>query len=276
MGFIIFVIIIGLVVGAWFLFVQKGGLGMNKVPSELTDVKKFILSNFPYKEEPPVVVNTPLVTATTVPYTAPYLPPVVIKPNEEIHMASHHMQSGQVVADVVPSGTPNTVTLPKTGHVLSLPLLGATYGDAEMWPGYCNRVQAQCGAPGSDYTFKLMYAGDGAFHDTGGFKPDGSNWPITADRYYNPSQYAEGTDPNIYHPINPAVATSVILKDAYENPTVLMKSIPNDFQQAVYLDEKPIHSGFGPAKQYYTLSDGSVSSTPGPKLEEEVVVAQES
>jgi hypothetical protein len=81
--------------------------------------------------------------------------------------------------------------MPKTGHVLSLPQPGAVYGaGGEMWAGYCNRVQLQCGAPPGQYTAQLLYLGDGIFKDIGGFKPDGSNWPFAADRFYNRAAYA--------------------------------------------------------------------------------------
>jgi hypothetical protein len=107
-----------------------------------------------------------------------------------LNAVTHHQQGGYAIADIVPEGTPGTIWMPFTGHVLALPMPGPVYGKGEMWAGYLNRVQLQCGAPPGDYNGRGMYSGDAYFADLGGFKQDGSNWPLGADRYFNAAAYA--------------------------------------------------------------------------------------
>jgi hypothetical protein len=95
------------------------------------------------------------------------------------------MESLQAQIDpIVPPGTPGTVTLPQTGHVLSVPRpdLG------EMFVGYCTRVSAQCGG-NKDTVGALFSFGDAVFSKSGGYKADGTNWPVTADRFFSPILY---------------------------------------------------------------------------------------
>lgn len=94
-------------------------------------------------------------------------------------------QVGNAIVDpVVPEGTPTTVKMPVTGHVLSVarPDLG------EMFMGYCQRVSDQ--AEGNINTVGALMIGTAKlFKATGGFNPDGSNWPEAADRFYNMRAY---------------------------------------------------------------------------------------
>lgn len=120
---------------------------------------------------------------------APAPAPVVAQP-ATLDAVTHQIIGGRRIDDIVPPGTPGTVLLPKTGHVLSLPQPGPVYGEAEMWAGYVNRVQLQCGGEPGDYTARMWQAGDAMFKDLGGFKTDGSNWAVRADQYFNPLAYA--------------------------------------------------------------------------------------
>jgi hypothetical protein len=88
------------------------------------------------------------------------------------------------VDPILPRGFPGTVTMEKTGHVLSLPHpeLGETFVP------YCQRVSEQ--AHGQQVTVGALFAGTaGLFARFGGFKADGSNWPEAADCFYNLRSY---------------------------------------------------------------------------------------
>ena len=85
---------------------------------------------------------------------------------------------------IVPSGTPHTITLPNTGHTVSLPQPNAadpTHG--EMFIGYCMRVSAQChGQIGK--VGQLFLGSEYLFAPLGGFKTDGTDWPVAADAFF--------------------------------------------------------------------------------------------
>ena len=91
---------------------------------------------------------------------------------------------------LVPPGTPNTITLPNTGHTLSLPQPNAANPQqGEMFVGYCMRVSGQChGMIGE--VGKLFMGDDYLFAPLGGFKTDGTDWPVAADAFFNPSAYS--------------------------------------------------------------------------------------
>jgi hypothetical protein len=79
-----------------------------------------------------------------------------------------------------PQGTPGTVTLSATGHTLSV----AEADKGEMFMGYCRRVYQQ--AQGNrDDVGALVLGTDPWFARFGGFKADGSNWPMAADFFFN-------------------------------------------------------------------------------------------
>lgn len=92
------------------------------------------------------------------------------------------LASGVRVDPVAPSGTPGTVTLPKTGHVLSLPQV-----PAENFMGYCTRVVDQCS--GNEATLGALLGGMSDFLFPQGFNPDGTGWPEGADKFYNVRAY---------------------------------------------------------------------------------------
>jgi hypothetical protein len=120
--------------------------------------------------------------------------PAVLAPNPLYEMdanrlLTHVRQVGNMqVAPVVGKDCPDTVVLPETGHVLSIPRpdLG------EMFMGYCQRTAAQTtnddplrvlntlGAlfMGSDYLFAPEH-----------YKEDGSNWARAADKFANIKAY---------------------------------------------------------------------------------------
>lgn len=115
------------------------------------------------------------------------IPPTIAPPesvpqfDERGLLKGGSLYGGYRVDPIVPAGTPRTVTIGLTGHVLSVarPDLG------EMMGGYLTRVSAQAhGNP--NIVGALMIGGmDTYFSDFGGFKADGSNWPIVADLIYN-------------------------------------------------------------------------------------------
>jgi hypothetical protein len=88
------------------------------------------------------------------------------------------------------------VYLPATGHTLPLPQAHPTsYKDGEMFPGYVGRVADACGQHNQTVVSSALgslYQTDGAvtFRRTGGWTyPDVSNWPKTADEFWNPRAY---------------------------------------------------------------------------------------
>lgn len=97
----------------------------------------------------------------------------------------HQAPNGERRDDRCGPGTPGTVTLPLTRNTLSLP-----QADKEGWLGYVRRVSFQCGSD-MEKSGEAMYRGDEHFAEYGGFKADGSNWAIGADKLYNPNAYAD-------------------------------------------------------------------------------------
>jgi hypothetical protein len=103
----------------------------------------------------------------------------------------HVRQVGNARVDpVVGADCPNTVTLPKTGHTLSIPRpdLG------EMFIGYCTRVCDQAtNGKGDQFvgTVGALFLGcDGYFTLSGGtYSADGKDWPAAADCFYNQRAY---------------------------------------------------------------------------------------
>jgi hypothetical protein len=102
-----------------------------------------------------------------------------------------------LIGDVVPSGTPGTVTLKWTGHVLSLPMMDK----GEMLMGYMQRVYKQClgeriRSQGINpltaviADFKLP-DGSTCHMDT-----NGAGWPEFADKWYNEKAYDSNYDSN--------------------------------------------------------------------------------
>jgi hypothetical protein len=88
------------------------------------------------------------------------------------------------VDPVVGAGTPTTVTLPKTGHTLSV----ARTDLGEGFVGYCTRIADQAG--GNPNTVGALFLGTShLFERFGGYKADGSNWPQAADYFYNIRAY---------------------------------------------------------------------------------------
>ncbi len=96
---------------------------------------------------------------------------------------------GRRIDPVVEAGYPGTLTCPLTGHVLSVPQAAA----GEMFIGYCHRVIDQAtGGKGNDYWGSVggLFLGASYLFDRfGGFKEDGSNWHLGADRFFNMRAY---------------------------------------------------------------------------------------
>lgn len=83
------------------------------------------------------------------------------------------------VEPVVGADCPRTVTVAQTGHVLCEPRpdLGEGFS-AYLWR-VCEQCEGSLAQGGG-----IFFAGDHAFDRFGGFKADGSNWPIAADFWY--------------------------------------------------------------------------------------------
>lgn len=101
--------------------------------------------------------------------------------------------SGWRVDDIVPPGTPGTVTLPKTGHTLSLPQPSPdpnNPGRGEMLMGYIARVHKQCGEPTFPQGLGALFLGtDGLFAPGRPWDAKGTYWPEAADKFYNREAY---------------------------------------------------------------------------------------
>lgn len=83
---------------------------------------------------------------------------------------------------VVDETCPTAVFLEKTGHYLSIPRpdLG------ERFPAYAERVSKQCGVNGKPTNIGALFISVSKhFARFGGYKEDGSNWPLVADYYFN-------------------------------------------------------------------------------------------
>lgn len=87
------------------------------------------------------------------------------------------------VDSVVPAGTPGTVTMPVTGHVLSLPKSGV----GELFMGYCERVCQQA----TNGQFEKFIGSVAALLIGGGVgaTADAASWPEAADRFFNLRAY---------------------------------------------------------------------------------------
>jgi hypothetical protein len=117
---------------------------------------------------------------------APPVPaPGIPAPNgNQLLEAARAQADAPRIDPVVPPGTPGTVTLPATGHVLSV----ARPDLHEMFVGYCERVSAQAG--GNAATVGALMLGTAyLFEKLGGYRADGANWPEAADRFYNLRSY---------------------------------------------------------------------------------------
>jgi hypothetical protein len=180
-------------------------------------------------------------------------PPLPVDPNAKVdgHYGeiSWYSDGGNRVDNIVAPGTRGTVTLPLTGHVLSLPQIGE-----ENLTGYVNRTRAQCGHPGAWDVGAFTAGGGGTYAASqfGGFKADGSNWPRIADWLFNRSAYMAGV---------PGTA-GVPLVSYYPTEAALRAAVTaSKTTQAVNFDDQPIQGGFGPAIEFWTQLDRTIGRT---------------
>lgn len=151
----------------------------------------------PTPVEVPIQVPTPAIAPAAV-LPIPIVLQLKIPPANPIyaedinHLLVHARTYGNARVDpVVGPDCPNTVTLPKTGHTLSLPRTDL----GEMFMGYATRVADQAtGGNGNQYLSGIgaMFLGTGTYFERAGggpFNPDGSNWPGAADCYFNMRAY---------------------------------------------------------------------------------------
>lgn len=105
---------------------------------------------------------------------------------------------GNRIDNVAPTGTPGTVTLPVTGHVLSLPqprldAQGKLIQGGEMLVGYTLRVGVQCGAT---LQKAIDMHGAIAYMESGlkTYGPTPAYWPMEVDEFYNREAYNPVSD----------------------------------------------------------------------------------
>ncbi len=137
----------------------------------------------------PIPAPAPAPAPAPVQYvTAPVAaaPPVLPKLDAVTYSAG---LQGTRLDDAVGAGTPGTITLP-SGRTLSVPVPGS-----ETFVSYVRRVARQLAANGgrdvTDMLGILFQGTEYIFSKFGGWKSDGSNWPIAADFFANPGDYAD-------------------------------------------------------------------------------------
>jgi hypothetical protein len=141
----------------------------------------------PQAPSPVVYQSAPVVIPQAAP--APVPAPVASVPALTGAVTYHGDSAGNRVDDRVAPGTPGTVTLQTTGNTLSVPQPGN-----EGFAAYAGRIREQAAPAGMTVPYNfgdIIYRGDGLFAAFGGYKADGSNWPIAADAYYNPDKYRD-------------------------------------------------------------------------------------
>ena len=135
----------------------------------------------------PGVTTLPVQTGTTT-GTAP-TPAVVVQstPRPPSAVTHHAGPFGIMIMDKAISGTPGTVTLPVTGHVLSLP----RPQDGEMLMGYSQRISLQLAGERSADAIMGSAGTGGMIQQIGDGGPQ--YWPEMLDRRYNPRAYMTDT-----------------------------------------------------------------------------------
>jgi hypothetical protein len=133
----------------------------------------------------PTVAPDLLATKPVTPPAPAVTPAPVFVPASGV---TFHAENGQRVDDIVPSGTPGTVTLPATGNVVSV----GQPQNGETAFGYLNRVKAQLHA--TDLVNRslavLAIQGWGYTATQNGLDPkDPNKWPEIADRVCNGASY---------------------------------------------------------------------------------------
>jgi hypothetical protein len=146
----------------------------------------------------------------------PVMAPVATELFDSYGLLARARMLGNVRIDpVVQPGTLHTVTLPVTGHVLSV----ARPDLKEMLLGYIQRVSEQAAAKAEEVQASIgeLMLGTAHLFAPDVFQADGSNWPLAADRYLNPAAY--GMAPTIVqaldtmHGSGAIPATSLIDRD---------------------------------------------------------------
>jgi hypothetical protein len=152
------------------------------------------------------VVNQPLAHTITPAIKRPIVP-AVVQPHIESYITPGPY--GQRVDKVAAPGTPGTIQLPLTKHVLSLPQAtvdekGNWDGHSEGLMGYSIRVAPQTGISVQDalnkegalILFQQSLAANAPDKNSGNPK----NWPVMIDAYNNDA---------IYHPVDPAAQAAI-------------------------------------------------------------------
>lgn len=136
---------------------------------------------------PPVVAPDLLIPKPATPPVAALPPPVSVPASG----VTFHAENGLRVDDKVAPGTPGTVTLPATGHVVSLPSAGAGKMGGELAMGYQNRVKLQLDAADlvNRANFVLVQGWAPTAQRAGLDTTNLAHWPEIADRVCNASAY---------------------------------------------------------------------------------------
>jgi hypothetical protein len=176
-----------------------------------------------------ILSNTSLTQAEQAALLSALITPVAVTPApQSLTVAAPPSVGGVAVRidAVIPTGTPSTITLPVTGHVLSLPL--QSQGEGIL--GYFQRTSLQTGGNAQDAGGLIVAATDLA-HRLSMDAANASSWPYIVDWYANPVAYM-----NVYEPgaiaAGQAQDAKIALEDAGKG-SVSINSIPvTDLQYA--------------------------------------------
>lgn len=174
-----------------------------------------------------ILSNTSLTQAEQATLLSALVTPVAVTPAPQALTVAAPPSVGGVavrIDPVVPAGSPNTITMEVTGHVLSLPL--PSQGEGLL--GYFQRTSLQTGGNAADAGGLMVTAG--AYADK--FQMDVGNansWPYVCDYYANTVAYMNHFNPgsvSVTPPPGPPVIT-----DGFAQAGVAQGPVP--FSQAV-------------------------------------------
>lgn len=140
-----------------------------------------------------ILSNTALTQAQQAALLSALITPVAVTPAPQALTVAAPPSVGGVavrIDAVVPSGTPNTITLPVTGHVLSNPMQSSGEGIL----GYFQRTSLQTGGNAQDAGGLIIAATDLA-HRLSMDAANASSWPYVVDWYANPVAYMNAYEP---------------------------------------------------------------------------------
>ena len=174
-------------------------------------------------------------------------------PDDTTVTATSAAPSAPAAAPVATVPVVATGTMPKTQHVLPVPIASETTWEQYAIDNY--RAAGGISPPGFMIAGQFLASEAARIGCTevelNTLATGGSFWPEMTDRFYNPAAYGiTGGAPNAVGA--PAAATLV---DSYPNKAAFLAALIG-YAYTVLLDNKSVHDGFGPADQFYTQPDG--------------------